>query len=385
MRYEQLANPNPGKAVKTKTVPIAQTLSDLAQFLRDERDRLVNQPEVPPLAIQQTFQTALANIEASKAQIDERLKETHASGTKIGKLIDKKTPVLLPEHEPLFQSTDAVEAIKRTIGQHLIRTGALQAANVFAEETATELDSAEIAKFAELRKVVGALRVHDVEPALSWVEANRGFLEAQGSDLEFLLHRSQYLRILSESPIPTDIAPAFEYAKQHLLPLEPRYPSEVPKLMNCLVLGDSVSRIYPDLASPEVHNRLEGAFSREYCASRHVSNQAPLKVVSIIGGGIALPRIEKGKKIMKERKGEWSHTEEIPVEIPLPPENHYHSVFTCPVSKEQATVVNPPMMLQCGHVIVRESLQKLTKVHTRVKCPYCPRESDARQAVRLYF
>ena len=89
LRYEQLANPNPGKTVKTKTVPIAQTLSDLAQFLRDERDRLVNQPEAPPLAIQQTFQTALVNIEASKAQIEERLKETHASGTKIGKLIDK--------------------------------------------------------------------------------------------------------------------------------------------------------------------------------------------------------------------------------------------------------------------------------------------------------
>ena len=28
----------------------------------------------------------------------------------------------------------------------------------------------------------------------------------------------------------------------------------------------------------------------------------------------------------------------------------YYSVFTCPVSKDQSTPENPPMMLPCGHV-----------------------------------
>lgn len=44
-----------------------------------------------------------------------------------------------------------------------------------------------------------------------------------------------------------------------------------------------------------------------------MSKAAPLKIVGNIGGGIALPRIEKGRKIMKDRKGDWSNTEEIPV------------------------------------------------------------------------
>jgi len=44
-----------------------------------------------------------------------------------------------------------------------------------------------------------------------------------------------------------------------------------------------------------------------------MSKDAPLKIVGNIGGGIALPRIEKGRKIMKDRKGDWSNTEEIPV------------------------------------------------------------------------
>jgi E3 ubiquitin-protein transferase RMND5 len=44
-----------------------------------------------------------------------------------------------------------------------------------------------------------------------------------------------------------------------------------------------------------------------------MSKDPPLKIVGNIGGGIALPRIEKGRKIMKDRKGDWSNTEEIPV------------------------------------------------------------------------
>jgi hypothetical protein len=49
------------------------------------------------------------------------------------------------------------------------------------------------------------------------------------------------------------------------------------------------------------------------------------------------------------------------IEIPLPPENRYHSVFACPVSKDQSTEQNPPMMMSCGHVVSKDSLQKLSK------------------------
>ncbi|KAG8774104.1 hypothetical protein FRC16_005199 [Serendipita sp. 398] len=88
-RYELLANPNPSKPIKSKAPAISETLSGLSQRLKKAREQLANQPEASPAVVQQVFQATLADIETSKAQIDERLKETHASGTKIGKLIDK--------------------------------------------------------------------------------------------------------------------------------------------------------------------------------------------------------------------------------------------------------------------------------------------------------
>lgn len=157
------------------------------------------------------------------------------------------------------------------------------------------------------------------------MEANREFLEARDSPLEFLLHRSQYLRTLTNAPVLSSSgqSPALAYASTHLLPLQHRYQTEIPRLINCMLYGgssESLASSYPEFASPSIHTCLEGAFTREYCAQRQVSKQAPLKVVSNIGGGVALPRIEKGKKIMKERKGEWSHTEEIPASgFLLPP------------------------------------------------------------------
>lgn len=39
----------------------------------------------------------------------------------------------------------------------------------------------------------------------------------------------------------------------------------------------------------------------------------PLRVVGDIGGGGALARIEKGRKVMRERKSEWSQIDELPV------------------------------------------------------------------------
>ena len=74
---------------------------------------------------------------------------------------------------------------------------------------------------------------------------------------------------------------------------------------------------------------------------------------------------------------------ELPVEIPLPRSMIFHPIFVCPVSKEQTTEENPPMMMPCGHVIAKESLNRLGLRGGRFKCPYCPNESQPKDAREL--
>ena len=50
----------------------------------------------------------------------------------------------------------------------------------------------------------------------------------------------------------------------------------------------------------------------------------------------------------------------LQIEIDLDPENRYHSIFACPILRQQSTEENPPMKLLCGHVISRDALNKLS-------------------------
>lgn len=47
------------------------------------------------------------------------------------------------------------------------------------------------------------------------------------------------------------------------------------------------------------------------------------------------------------------------IEIELDAEHRYHSIFACPILRQQSSEDNPPMKLVCGHVISRDALDKL--------------------------
>jgi hypothetical protein len=144
---------------------------------------------------------------------------------------------------------------------------------------------------------------------------------------------------------------------------------------------------------------VENSFREQFCALLGFSPSSPLEQATT-AGTIALPVLLKMSSIMRDKRTEWSSEGELPVEIPLPETFHFHSIFTCPVSKEQSTEKNPPMLLTCGHCFCKNSLARLTKSENqKIKCPYdhppvegvaadfryCPGTFYLRDAMQLIF
>ena len=48
------------------------------------------------------------------------------------------------------------------------------------------------------------------------------------------------------------------------------------------------------------------------------------------------------------------------VEINLGRDFQFHSVFACPILRQQCGRSNPPMRLVCGHVISKDAMQRLS-------------------------
>jgi len=177
---------------------------------------------------------------------------------------------------------------------------------------------------------------------------------------------------------------ALDYARANFPPFQTQYLREIQQLVTALAYASNLSEspygrtFRTDTAWDEVSS----SFTREFCSLLGLSAESPLYIAAT-AGAIALPTLLKLATIVKEKRTEWTTQNELPVEIALPRSMIYHAIFVCPVSKEQTTENNPPMMMPCGHVVAKESLAKLSK-GGRFKCPYCPSESqpkDARQII----
>ena len=66
---------------------------------------------------------------------------------------------------------------------------------------------------------------------------------------------------------------------------------------------------------------------------------------------MALPTLLKLAGLLKDH--DLASGEQLPVELELGHEFVFRSVFSCPVSREQSSPANPPMLLPCGHVLCK--------------------------------
>lgn len=245
-------------------------------------------------------------------------------------------------------------------------------------------------KFAEMYAILQELKAKNLVPAIEWARANSAELEARGSNLEFELSKLQYVWLFqgpAVNGLPDDErngrAGALAYAREHFGRFQARHLGEIQQLASAMAFA-------PNLAASPYRNTFATAgafadvaasFTREFCSLLGLSAESPL-YLAVTAGALALPQLMKYMLATRLRGTEWTSAEEMPFETPLPASMLYHSIFVCPVSKEQTTDANPPMVIPCGHMLSRETLEKLCKGN-RFKCPYCPSEGLLKDARRV--
>lgn len=266
-------------------------------------------------------------------------------------------------------------------------------------------------QFIDMYNILDRIRSKDLGPAVQWAQRNTDALNRRGSDLEFELAKLQFSHLLdlerqpqyssAPSSIPTsennrgshNTVLATLFARETLSRFHPRYLHECQALLTALIFTPNLpSSPYRHLL-PSINNSTSSdndawshvalLFTREFCSLLNLSADSPL-YLALTAGATALPRIQKLQSITKEKRTSWTTPHELPVEIPLPPSYRFHSIFVCPISKEQTTDSNPPMMMPCGHVIAEESLKEHAQ-GKKFKCMYCPSESHPREARKIVF
>ncbi|OJK00981.1 hypothetical protein ASPACDRAFT_117621 [Aspergillus aculeatus ATCC 16872] len=398
---------------KTKAAQGLKSVQNSIDLLQNARDAIAADPSQASIIL-----AKLQNpVKASFDSINDSLKETHSGLNKYSKSLDKlfkDRPLPSTEHD-LLSSQEHL--INRAIAMHLLREGQFSVAATFLSEMAEkkaaekkqantanatenaasildidEVPSDEVRKqFATMYYILREMKENNnLLPAIQWARDNDEALAARGSNLEFELCRLQFVWLFhgaqeQQSPTPAGRQAALEYARREFHGFLPRYLREVQQLMGAMAFSPNLqdSPYRSIFNNPSAWSDVAHSFTREFCSLLGLSADSPLYIAAT-AGAIALPTLLKLQTIMRAKRTEWTTENELPVEIPLPPSYLFHSIFVCPVSKEQTTDENPPMMMPCGHVIAEESLKRLCK-GSRFKCPYCPSESHPREARKVFL
>ncbi|KAF6176393.1 hypothetical protein GIB67_010841 [Kingdonia uniflora] len=312
-------------------------------------------------------------------QLEGSQKELNVGLSKYVKLLDK---LFNPDISKAYRNVDFdVHTVNQIVACHFYREGQFDLGDCFVNE-AREPEAILRSPFLEMYRILEAMKSRNLEPALTWAAIQRDRLMQNGSTLELKLHRLQFVEILQNG----NRGAALKYARTYLAPFASLHMAEIQKLMACLLwVGRLHCSPYAELLSTTHWENLAEEFTQQFCSLLGQSNESPLNKV-VEAGAQGLPTLLKLANLMTTKKHEWQTMKQLPVPVDLGREFQFHSIFVCPVSRDQGSEANPPMLMPCGHVLCKQSIVKLSKSSTRMfKCPYCPLESSVAQCRQLHF
>ncbi|XP_077301795.1 E3 ubiquitin-protein transferase RMND5B-like isoform X2 [Arctopsyche grandis] len=371
----------------------------LAKFtgLGDHADRVLSDVIIHIQNLNQELAQVPVNMSLTPTQLEvikdtmNRCKETlqclasehrdsHACVSRVGKTIDRSFVAELSGAVPrdaAFSAPQQRHLLDRAIVQHLYRQGLDSVAETLVQEAGLEEEANCGEPFADLHRVVEALSTHDPGPALAWADQHSESLH--NSNLPFKLHRLAFLLIgRQEGRIA-----AVTYARQNFPQFVDKHEKEIQKTM-CLLAyeGGVLPLSYSALRDEALWPDAIELFLRDACALLRLPPLSPLQSAVSVGSRVLPALLDIRMKMANTHAHHvWAAKDELPVEVEG---GGHHSVFACPILRQQGSDQNPPMRLLCGHVISKDALNKLCQ-GIRLKCPYCPMEQSQSEARLIHF
>lgn len=254
------------------------------------------------------------------------------------------TSSIPPPPSATFGSPLALSALNETIALHLARLGSFGALDTFLAESGTPSPSEGLlADLRLLHSILAELQNGSCTSALDWVTSNASLGVDPKGDLEFALRKDEFVRLLlSSSDLSSSTDPllptpstsyaspstqaALAYGGHHFRPFHTPAREATIQALFTAPLYMPFSRL---LASPyaalfEEYDEGEGGkgggttglmgmFTGAFLRRVGLQRDSPLSVVTDIGGGGAMARIQKVRAVMKEKRTEWSAVDELPV------------------------------------------------------------------------
>lgn len=405
-------------------------LDSVIQTVQQVKEELLNVGENSPLSPSQTISLiqALQTAKESTKKVATDHRDLHSSVSKVGKAIDRNfvSDYDSTSRSDIFSSPEQAAMLNQVVLQHFYRHGQLEIAETLAREAnLNECLKDSKQPFQELNSILESLHRRDLRPALDWAERNRMELNARGtltipsgvvinnnndddddnnavataprtptSSLELKLHKLQFIEILKGAAGEAGTVnygqnrlDAIKYARAHFPRFVQGHEREVATLMGALMyIGPRFSESpYAHLLSDNLWKEIAELFVRDACALMGLSVESAL-AVAVNAGCTALPALLNIKQVMLQHAGVWSAKDELPIEIDLGTNSRYHSIFACPILRQQTSDSNPPLKLTCGHCISRDALNKLSSNSGhKLKCPYCPVEQNPGDARQIFL
>jgi E3 ubiquitin-protein transferase RMND5 len=312
---------------------IQKQVDEILKQVEDSKNRM-EKNEV--LKFQKYFKTKFEIVKEEHKKFNHHL-------VKLGKSLDSSFSTEENSFEE-FKEFD-INTLNELIGEHFYREGYSKIGEIFEMESKIKINEKYKKSFEEMYKVLECIMKNDLFYGLKWCQRN------QLKSLEFKFHQLIFIEFLKKKEIKS----AIQYARSNFGEFKMDHSKEIQYLMGSLTFKDLESSPYSSLLSDVHFHSLVDSFKKECCSFIGKSFENPFYILVTVGSH-SLPILLKLLSFTKENVFQ---SNQMSTELFLDDEFIFHSVFTCPISKELSS--NPCILLPCCHVLSKKSVDKLLK------------------------